>query len=146
MVPLRDRPRRSASAADGDPYTLWVSLDAQGTAVGQLYLDDGTSADFTRAKFSRRLLQLTPSPGGGFTLRCSSLGPQGYPSSERVERIAFLGLPPGAWAAAGAEVEVEVLVPSESAGGAAAPPGSLVLRAPPGLGAGLDWSLQLSKV
>lgn len=46
IVPRRDRARRSTQQMHGDPVTLVVSLDGQGRAEGDLYMDDGRSFAF----------------------------------------------------------------------------------------------------
>ncbi|CUA67040.1 alpha 1,3-glucosidase [Rhizoctonia solani] len=41
VVSTRERPRRSSPLMKHDPFTLLMALDNQGSAVGDLYLDDG---------------------------------------------------------------------------------------------------------
>ncbi|KAF8729120.1 Galactose mutarotase-like, partial [Rhizoctonia solani] len=43
VVPTRQRPRRSSPLMKNDPFTLLMALDNQGSAGGDLYLDDGES-------------------------------------------------------------------------------------------------------
>ncbi|CAE6475272.1 unnamed protein product [Rhizoctonia solani] len=43
VVPTRERPRRSSPLMKNDPFTLLMALDNQGSAGGDLYLDDGES-------------------------------------------------------------------------------------------------------
>ncbi|KAF8733635.1 Galactose mutarotase-like, partial [Rhizoctonia solani] len=45
VVPTRQRPRRSSPLMKNDPFTLLMALDNQGSAGGDLYLDDGESYD-----------------------------------------------------------------------------------------------------
>uniref|UniRef100_A0A8D2QS26 Glucosidase II alpha subunit n=1 Tax=Zosterops lateralis melanops TaxID=1220523 RepID=A0A8D2QS26_ZOSLA len=55
VIPRQDRPRRSTEAMKGDPFTLYVALSLQGTAQGELYLDDGISFDYaTKNEFLHR--------------------------------------------------------------------------------------------
>lgn len=51
VVPYRNRIRRSAILTLNDPYTLLVALDANGTAFGHLYVDDGDSFDYRNGKY-----------------------------------------------------------------------------------------------
>jgi alpha 1,3-glucosidase len=37
-----------------DPFTLVVALDANGKAVGDLYIDDGRSFAFTKGQYLHR--------------------------------------------------------------------------------------------
>ncbi|KAL5638373.1 hypothetical protein ACGC1H_005151 [Rhizoctonia solani] len=43
VVPTRERPRRSSPLMKHDPFTLLMALDNEGSAGGDLYLDDGES-------------------------------------------------------------------------------------------------------
>jgi len=143
VLPRRERPRRSSAAAAADPYTLWVAADGGGGARGELYLDDGASPAHAAGAFSRRLFSLQPADGGALTLRCGALGPQGYKGGALVERVAFFGLPPArGWVASLPGGESVALEAAEAAGGAPAPAGSLLLRAP-GVEVGQDWSITL---
>ena len=69
IVPRRDRPRRSTAAMRRDPLTLVVAPDADGDAVGEVYLDDGVSFEHeTREAFVRRALTFSRHK----ELRCSA--------------------------------------------------------------------------
>lgn len=46
IIPRKDRPRRATGCMTGDPYTLIVAPDAQGNALGSLYIDDGSSYEY----------------------------------------------------------------------------------------------------
>uniref|UniRef100_A0A8B9G4A4 Neutral alpha-glucosidase AB n=1 Tax=Amazona collaria TaxID=241587 RepID=A0A8B9G4A4_9PSIT len=55
VVPRQERVRRSTECMQGDPFTLYVALSPQGTAEGDLFLDDGKSFDYeTKARFLHR--------------------------------------------------------------------------------------------
>jgi alpha 1,3-glucosidase len=60
IIPKKMRVRRSSSAMANDPYTLIIALStdktqAGGSAIGDLYLDDGHSFDFKKKNaFARR--------------------------------------------------------------------------------------------
>ena len=43
IIPTRERPRRSSPLMKRDPFTLRVALSTDGSARGELYLDDGES-------------------------------------------------------------------------------------------------------
>ena len=64
-MPRRDRPRRSTAAMAGDPLTLVVAPDANGDAVGEVYLDDGASET---SSFVRRAVTFSKHK----ELRCSA--------------------------------------------------------------------------
>lgn len=51
IVPLKQRIRKSVPLMKYDPYTLYIALDEEGKASGELYDDDGDSFDFTRNSF-----------------------------------------------------------------------------------------------
>jgi mannosyl-oligosaccharide alpha-1,3-glucosidase len=65
IIPLRERARRSTTAAARDPLTLVVALDTQGKACGDLYLDDGRSFAFARGVYSHRRICFDLKGGGG---------------------------------------------------------------------------------
>ncbi|XP_041985617.1 neutral alpha-glucosidase AB [Aricia agestis] len=46
IVPRKERVRRSSQLMVNDPYTLIVALDANNTATGSLYIDDGETFDY----------------------------------------------------------------------------------------------------
>ena len=52
IVPTLQRVRRSSAVMMNDPYTLTVAPDAQGSASGSLYIDDGKSYDYRDGKFT----------------------------------------------------------------------------------------------
>ncbi|XKL63534.1 hypothetical protein PGB90_005898 [Kerria lacca] len=51
IIPIRNRIRRSSALTLHDPFTLIVALDINGTASGQLYLDDGESFEYRNGKY-----------------------------------------------------------------------------------------------
>ena len=54
MIPRKDRPCRSSGLMRYDPYTLLVTLTSEGTANGNLYIDDGESYDYQEGAFIHR--------------------------------------------------------------------------------------------
>uniref|UniRef100_A0A8C1QRK5 Neutral alpha-glucosidase AB n=1 Tax=Cyprinus carpio TaxID=7962 RepID=A0A8C1QRK5_CYPCA len=68
IICRKDRVRRSSSCMENDPYTLYVALGSQGSAEGELYIDDFHTFSFEEAKqfvhrrlsFSANTLNLAP--------------------------------------------------------------------------------------
>ncbi|XP_064593080.1 neutral alpha-glucosidase AB isoform X1 [Zonotrichia leucophrys gambelii] len=89
VIPRQDRPRRSTEAMRNDPFTLYVALSPQGTAEGDLYLDDGVSFDYaTKNAFLHRHFSFANG-----TLTSSSADPRGSMSSPAwLERVVILGV------------------------------------------------------
>ncbi|KAF2096180.1 alpha glucosidase II [Rhizodiscina lignyota] len=54
IIPRRDRPRRSSGLMRYDPFTLVVVLGNDGSADGELYLDDGESFDYQEGAYIHR--------------------------------------------------------------------------------------------
>ncbi|GBF95413.1 glucan 1,3-alpha-glucosidase-like [Raphidocelis subcapitata] len=96
IVPRRDRPRRSTAQQARDPFTLVVALDWEGSAKGDLYVDDGRSFAFRRGIYAHRSFEFE-----GGRLRCAAAtaaagAPPGRLSTDlAIERIVVLGLPQG---------------------------------------------------
>ncbi|XP_033927555.1 neutral alpha-glucosidase AB isoform X2 [Melopsittacus undulatus] len=88
VVPRQERVRRSTECMQGDPFTLYVALSPQGTAEGDLFLDDGKSFDYeTKARFLHRQFTFA-----GNTLTASSADPKGsYDTPVWLERVVILG-------------------------------------------------------
>lgn len=47
IIPIKERYRRSAQLMKYDPYTLYVVIDSNGFAHGELYVDDGETFAYT---------------------------------------------------------------------------------------------------
>jgi len=89
-----------------DPYSLFITLSnevlplcyflTQGTAEGELYVDDGESYDYTTGAYIHRKFTLS-----GNSLASTNLGKNGKLTSSylksmqdiRIERIIILGVP-----------------------------------------------------
>jgi len=54
ILPRKDRPRRSSGLMRYDPYTLIITLGPQGTAEGELYIDDGESYEYQDGAYIHR--------------------------------------------------------------------------------------------
>ncbi|KTG01816.1 hypothetical protein cypCar_00020175 [Cyprinus carpio] len=50
VICRKDRVRRSSSCMENDPYALYVALNSQGSAEGELYIDDFHTFSFEKAK------------------------------------------------------------------------------------------------
>ncbi|NXN97572.1 GANAB glucosidase, partial [Rhinopomastus cyanomelas] len=88
VIPRRERIRRSTQCMRGDPFTLHVALSPQGTAEGDLFLDDGESFDYdTQSRFLHRHFRFASS-----TLTSSSADPRGsFDTPAWLERVVILG-------------------------------------------------------
>ena len=83
VIPRKDRPRRSSGLMRWDPYTLLITLSANGTAEGDLYVDDGESYDYLSGAFVHRRFIFS----GG---RLESVDIASGPSSKGKKRKEFL--------------------------------------------------------
>lgn len=135
VVPRQERVRRSTECMQGDPFTLYVALSPQGTAEGDLFLDDGKSFEYeTKARFLHRQFTFA-----GNTLRASSADPRGsFDTPAWLERVVILGAgKPAAiilQPANGSETRLDFQHEAE--------PPVLTVRKP-GVRMGDDWALSL---
>ncbi|KAM9510767.1 neutral alpha-glucosidase AB isoform 1-T1 [Guaruba guarouba] len=135
VVPRQERVRRSTECMQGDPFTLYVALSPQGTAEGDLFLDDGKSFDYeTKARFLHRQFTFA-----GNTLTASSADPRGsFDTPVWLERVVILGAgKPGAVVlrpANGSETRLDFQHEAE--------PPVLTVRKP-GVRMGDDWAIIL---
>ncbi|XP_018115471.1 neutral alpha-glucosidase AB isoform X1 [Xenopus laevis] len=87
IIPRKDRPRRSSDCMQADPFTLYVALNVQGEARGELFLDDGHSFNYEQNEFLFR--EFNYSQG---KLTASSLDPSGvFKTPSWIERIIIIG-------------------------------------------------------
>mmetsp|Transcript_7389 Transcript_7389/g.15074 ORF Transcript_7389/g.15074 Transcript_7389/m.15074 type:complete len:893 (-) Transcript_7389:33-2711(-) len=144
VVARRERPRRSAAAMAGDPYTLVVALDAFGRASGELYEDDGLTTAHADGAFVHRTFTFADGVLRSTARRAPS-GQAIYTTATVVERIVVLGLP-----GAPRGVVVESSVPQRpleaamgpvSAGSPAGPKAAVVVRKPD-LPVAADWAVR----
>ncbi|XP_033124812.1 neutral alpha-glucosidase AB-like isoform X2 [Anneissia japonica] len=88
IVPKKERVRRCSALGVDDPYTLVVALDAQYSAKGELYIDDGHSFDYKQNQFLYR----------SFTYQDNKLTSKkidnngNYATESTVERIIVIGI------------------------------------------------------
>ncbi|KAM9251658.1 neutral alpha-glucosidase AB [Cariama cristata] len=135
VVPRQERVRRSTECMRGDPFTLYVALSPQGTAEGDLFLDDGQSFDYeTKARYLHRQFTFT-----GNTLTASSADPRGsFNTSVWLERVVILGAGKPAAVilrpADGPETRLDFQHDAES---------SVLTLRKPGVRIGDDWAIVL---
>ncbi|XP_064827843.1 neutral alpha-glucosidase AB-like isoform X1 [Oncorhynchus masou masou] len=135
IICRKNRVRRSSSCMENDPYTLYVALDSQGNAEGEIYIDDGhTFKHKTDKQFIHRRLSYTAN-----SLSSSDLSPDSqFPTASWVEQVNILGAQkPDAvtlTATDGGESSVEFEFDPDTA--------VLTLRKP-GVNAGVNWTLHL---
>lgn len=93
IIPRKDRPRRSSGLMRWDPYTLVVVLDPQTqTAVGDLYVDDGESYEYTEGAYIHRRFIFTSSKGSATLVSEDLAGAaakteQGVAYAKRMEQV-----------------------------------------------------------
>ena len=87
IVPKKERVRRSSQMMAYDPFTLVVALDQDGSAEGELFVDDGNTFDFEKKNqffFSRMKFQ-----NGVLSAKHEN---KGYDLGWSVERVVVAGL------------------------------------------------------
>ena len=146
-----------------DPFTLTIALSKEGTASGQLYLDDGVSYGYTNGEYIWRQFDFTPS-ASGFSLTSTDratrqseagLGNAVTPYDEsniwaksiahvKIERIVVLGLKAQAKVTvAGVEVQSTWTPGTVSSSKKAGRASELVIKSP-GVGVVGGWEVVLS--
>uniref|UniRef100_A0A673L8T6 Neutral alpha-glucosidase AB-like n=1 Tax=Sinocyclocheilus rhinocerous TaxID=307959 RepID=A0A673L8T6_9TELE len=88
IICRKDRVRRSSSCMENDPYTLYVALSSQGSAEGELYIDDFHTFSFEEAKqFVHRHLSFSAN-----TLSSRNLAPDSqFSTASWIEKIVIFG-------------------------------------------------------
>ncbi|KAL4660010.1 neutral alpha-glucosidase AB-like isoform X1 [Arapaima gigas] len=88
IIPRKNRVRRSSSCMENDPYTLYVALSPQGTAEGELYIDDGHTFNYQLQKqFIHRRFIFAES-----TFSSRNISPDSqFSTASWVERVFILG-------------------------------------------------------
>nr|XP_033809671.1 neutral alpha-glucosidase AB isoform X2 [Geotrypetes seraphini] len=135
IVPRKNRIRRSSLCTHTDPFTLYVALSSKGSAVGDLFVDDGHSFNFEK---KNQFLHRNFSFFNG-VLTSSSADLRGnFESPAWIERVVILGIgkptsvslkkADGAESALDFEYSVETSV--------------LTIRKPV-VNVGIDWSISL---
>ncbi|XP_023700696.2 neutral alpha-glucosidase AB-like isoform X1 [Paramormyrops kingsleyae] len=88
IIPRKVRIRRSSTCMENDPYTLYVALSPQGTADGEIYIDDGHTFNYDRQKqFIHRRLTFANSSLSSSNLSTDSQ----FTTASWIERVLILG-------------------------------------------------------
>ncbi|XP_074128536.1 neutral alpha-glucosidase AB isoform X2 [Sminthopsis crassicaudata] len=135
IIPRWERVRRSSDCMKDDPITLYVAISPQGTAEGELYLDDGHTFNYqTQNEFLLRKFTFS-----GNTLTSSSADPRGHWETPIwIERVVILG----AGKPASVLLRSEGLPESVLTFHHSAETSVLTLRKP-GVRVSADWSIHL---
>uniref|UniRef100_A0A8C4GNN5 Glucosidase II alpha subunit b n=1 Tax=Dicentrarchus labrax TaxID=13489 RepID=A0A8C4GNN5_DICLA len=125
IIPRKLRVRRSSTCMEHDPYTLYVALNPQRTAEGELYIDDGHTFNYEKKEFIHRSL--------------SNLAPEAQFSTRSwIERIVILGASKPSKVtlktAGGQESQLEFEFDASM---------SVLTLRKPGMNAGVDWTVTL---
>ncbi|XP_054890279.1 neutral alpha-glucosidase AB isoform X1 [Poeciliopsis prolifica] len=87
IIPRKLRVRRSSTCMEHDPYTLYVALDNQRTAEGELYIDDGHTFNYEKKELIHRKFSFANG-----VLSSVDLEPNAqFTTKSWVERIIILG-------------------------------------------------------
>lgn len=87
IIPRKLRVRRSSSCMENDPYSLFVALNQQRAAEGELYIDDGHTFNYEKRHFIHRRLTFSNN-----VLSSVNLNPDGqFTTLSWVERILIIG-------------------------------------------------------
>ncbi|XP_046876075.1 neutral alpha-glucosidase AB-like isoform X2 [Hypomesus transpacificus] len=135
IICRKNRVRRSSLCMESDPYTLYVALDTQGRAEGELYIDDGHSFKYqTERQFVHMRLSFA-----SHTITSSPLSPESvFSTASWVEKVIILG------AQRPSAVTLTTQDGSESSLEFEFDEGSAVLSLrKPGVNASLRWKVQL---
>lgn len=88
VIPRKERIRRSSALMADDPYTIVVALDANLTAEGTLYIDDGETYEYKNNKYIYAKFFVKPSEiSYTFINKDAS-----FPTRSWVERIVIAGI------------------------------------------------------
>uniref|UniRef100_A0A8C5DSA0 Glycoside hydrolase family 31 N-terminal domain-containing protein n=1 Tax=Gouania willdenowi TaxID=441366 RepID=A0A8C5DSA0_GOUWI len=129
IIPRKLRVRRSSSCMEHDPYTLFVALNPQRTAEGELYEDDGHTFNYEKKEFLHRSLTVVY-----LSLVYSNLAPDAtFTTQSWIERIVLLGArKPISAFPDGPENQLEFDYDSST---------SVLTLRKPGMNAGADWTV-----
>ncbi|KAM4722522.1 neutral alpha-glucosidase AB isoform 4-T4 [Rhinophrynus dorsalis] len=87
IIPRKNRLRRSSDCMRDDPFTLYVALNKEGEALGDLFLDDGHSFNYEQNEFLYREFKYSKG-----LLTASSLDHRGvYKTPSWIEKIIIIG-------------------------------------------------------
>uniref|UniRef100_K7G9U8 Neutral alpha-glucosidase AB n=1 Tax=Pelodiscus sinensis TaxID=13735 RepID=K7G9U8_PELSI len=135
IVPRKERVRRSSDCMHHDPYTLYVALSPQGTAEGDLFIDDGHTYNFeSKAQYLHRHFSFASN-----TLTARSADSKGiFESPAWIERVVILGAgkPAAVFLRQSGMPEMRLDFQHE-------PETSILTLRKPGVNIGADWSISL---
>uniref|UniRef100_A0A8C2XB07 Glucosidase II alpha subunit n=1 Tax=Cyclopterus lumpus TaxID=8103 RepID=A0A8C2XB07_CYCLU len=134
IIPRKSRVRRSSTCMMQDPYTLYVALNPQRTAEGELYIDDGHTFNYEKKEFIHRKLFFANN-----MLSSENLAPDAQFSTRSwFERIVILGASKPSKVtlktADGQESQLEFDFDASM---------SVLTLRKPSMNAGLDWNVML---
>ncbi|TFK89283.1 glycoside hydrolase family 31 protein [Polyporus arcularius HHB13444] len=89
VIPTRERPRRSSPLMKHDPFTLRVALSNEGSARGELYLDDGETFSHRDGKFVWREFVAEKPAKKSKGVRLSSRNLAAQKPAEAVDQVAL---------------------------------------------------------
>ena len=144
IIPRKDRPRRSSGLMKYDPYTLVIVLGKEGTAQGELYVDDGDSFEFEQGAYIHRAFEFSNN-----SLKSTNIGTKGKLTDRflkamkdvAVERIVLVGVP-ASWAGT-STLKGGVVIESHAAEGGKA---AWATVKKPGVKIGEDWQIDFSSL
>ncbi|XP_047208904.1 neutral alpha-glucosidase AB isoform X4 [Girardinichthys multiradiatus] len=134
IIPRKLRVRRSSTCMEHDPYTLYVALNNQRTAEGELYIDDGLTFTYEKKEFIHRRFSFIKN-----VLSSVNLEPDAqFTTKSWVERIVILGASKPSMitlkSADGKENQLEFDFDASM---------SVLTIRKPGMNAGADWTVTL---
>uniref|UniRef100_A0AAQ4QDJ3 Neutral alpha-glucosidase AB n=1 Tax=Gasterosteus aculeatus aculeatus TaxID=481459 RepID=A0AAQ4QDJ3_GASAC len=134
IIPRKMRVRRSSSCMTHDPYTLYVALNLQRTAEGELYIDDGHTFNYEKKEFIHRRLSFAKNMLSSVNLATDAE----FSTGSWIERIVILGASKPSKVtlktADGQESQLEFDFDASM---------SVLTLRKPGVNAGLDWNVML---
>jgi mannosyl-oligosaccharide alpha-1,3-glucosidase len=89
IVPRQLRVRRSSKLMQHDPYTLFIGVDANGQAAGNLYLDDFHTFDYQKGVYALRHFEFD---NDKLSATNAAGKDQAFTPSNKIERIVIFGL------------------------------------------------------
>uniref|UniRef100_A0A4W4HH77 Glycoside hydrolase family 31 N-terminal domain-containing protein n=1 Tax=Electrophorus electricus TaxID=8005 RepID=A0A4W4HH77_ELEEL len=134
IIPRKLRVRRSSACMENDPYTLYVALNPQRAAEGELYIDDGHTFSFqTKKEFIHRSLTFAYN-----TLTSRNLCTESnFSTKSWIEKVLILGASKPKKVTLqmdGKETSVEFEFDASM---------SVLTLRKPGMNAGADWTVKL---
>uniref|UniRef100_A0AAQ5ZFN6 Glycoside hydrolase family 31 N-terminal domain-containing protein n=1 Tax=Amphiprion ocellaris TaxID=80972 RepID=A0AAQ5ZFN6_AMPOC len=134
IIPRKVRVRRSSTCMEHDPYTLYVALNLQRTAEGELYIDDGHTFNYEKKEFIHRRLSFAKN-----ILSSVNLAPDAqFTTRSWIERVVILGASKPSkvtlQTADGQDSQLEFDFDASM---------SVLTLRKPGMNAGADWTVML---